>query len=663
VRLRLLSLVVLTLALAAQPVEAAWTPPPGAVPTLTSLGGGGKNALRSPRIVDIRAIAKRAPTPTLPSKGGGRVLGPARAFPGAGGIYTATSGPNAVEASSPVIELNLGDNYALYGNDQLVEPPDAQIAASPTQLVEVAGATMAILGSDGSLQWTVDLHAMFLLAPTSDFAAPSLQYDYSSSRWFLGGAGNDFGTGSARLFLAVSRTANPFGPWSVTVTDSRDDCPPGGASCLNYLFFLHESIAVTTDKVVQSVQTFNCQGGCNSSGMGYFLVMRKDQLLAAVQPSIDRFFPATFQSNFIAVQMQSNFYVAYVVWLKIGAGSTPDRLGLLQIDGLPSGNPQFQNSGTTTVWEKDFYMSAPMPNITTYPSQPGGSLYASRMPITSAVYRGSDVYGQGQVDLAINDNCASNICIRLIKVSNFGGATVVARDGQFPSWSNTAVNSEAPDLEKTIGLGGANLFDGSLAIDPFGDLFLSAAYSSPTRNPGIAVTGMRAPVSSSSTFMPVSPIAESPSSYGCGAGSNNPWGGYSRAVPDPNNWTHVWMPGEVALASCDWATVITSATMGVGPQATGLRPTYGSTRGGQVIEINGSYFVPNANQVLFGSNAGTILAESPTAIIVSAPAGVAGPVAVTVQTPDGTASAGTFTYITPGQLSPPPAWSSGFHSR
>jgi hypothetical protein len=67
--------------------------------------------------------------------------------------------------------------------------------------------------------------------------------------------------------------------------------------------------------------------------------------------------------------------------------------------------------------------------------------------------------------------------------------------------------------------------------------------------------------------------------------------------------------------------------------------------------------------VLFGSNAGTILAESPTAIIVSAPAGVAGPVAVTVQTPDGTASAGTFTYITPGQLSPPPAWSSGFHSR
>jgi hypothetical protein len=136
-----------------------------------------------------------------------------------------------------------------------------------------------------------------------------------------------------------------------------------------------------------------------------------------------------------------------------------------------------------------------------------------------------------------------------------------------------------------------------------------------------------------------------------------------RSVPDPNNWTHVWMPGEVALASCDWATAIVSATMGVGPQAVGMSPALGSTKGGQVVEIAGSFFVPNANQVLFGSNAGTVLAESPTAIIVSAPPGLAGSVPVTVQTPDGTASAGTFTYITPGQLGTPPASSGGFYRR
>jgi hypothetical protein len=102
--------------------------------------------------------------------------------------------------------------------------------------------------------------------------------------------------------------------------------------------------------------------------------------------------------------------------------------------------------------------------------------------------------------------------------------------------------------------------------------------------------------------------------------------------------------------------------MGASPQAVGMSPAFGSTKGGQVVEVDGSFFVPNADQVLFGSSPGTILAESPTAILVSAPPGVAGAVAVTVQTPDGAATAGTFTYINSGQLGLPPA-STGVHWR
>ena len=66
-RLRLLSLVVLALALGAQPVEAGYNPHLGAAPTLPSPGGAGKFAQSpAPRIVDVRAIAKRAPIPTPP---------------------------------------------------------------------------------------------------------------------------------------------------------------------------------------------------------------------------------------------------------------------------------------------------------------------------------------------------------------------------------------------------------------------------------------------------------------------------------------------------------------------------------------------------------------------------------------------------------------------
>jgi len=162
VRLRGLSLVVLSIALAAQavpsPVAAAavrGAPPsatPSAAPTLPSPGGGGKNGVPGPRVVDVRTISKRARTPTLPSpaSGGGKLLS---LFPRQGGGRSASlAGTHAVEMASAFEGLSLAQNDQLYGPDQDVEPADAQIAASPSALVHLAGNTMALFGSNGSLQ-------------------------------------------------------------------------------------------------------------------------------------------------------------------------------------------------------------------------------------------------------------------------------------------------------------------------------------------------------------------------------------------------------------------------------------------------------------------------------------------------------------------------------
>jgi hypothetical protein len=265
----------------------------------------------------------------------------------------------------------------------------------------------------------------------------------------------------------------------------------------------------------------------------------------------------------------------------------------------------------------------------------------------------------------MNDNCGATpdprqvYCVRIIKTTNFGNATPIANDGG--PLPNTVPAPIPTDLDRTLGLNAANLFDASLAIDPYGRLFVSAAFSSPNLYPGMAVAGIGAPIGPTSTVMPTSRIVGGPSSDNCFAGSGNPWGAYMRSGPDPNNWTHVWMPGEVAVGSC-WATAMVSATMGIAPWPVSMGPALGSTKGSQVVEIDGSYFVPDADQVLFGSNPGVILSESPTAIIVVTPPGVAGPATVTVLTPDGTTSAGTFTYITPGQLGTPPI-SPGVHWR
>ena len=600
----------LAVALAAQPTEAAWNPRGDAAHTLPS-----------------------------PASGGGK--------------------PGAVEMASAFEGLSLAQNEQLYGMNQDVEPADAQVAASPSALVEVAGNTMALFGPDGSLQWTVDIERLFLLPAHYNFYAPSLQYDWGSGRWFLGGIASNTTVHNSWLLMAVSRTGNPFGTWSLIITDARADSPRpcSGFGCTNTVYYMRESIAVVGDKVVQTEQPQNCVSACSNVG-ATLLVMRKDQLVAGVQPSTTPLFIGYNQTDFLAVQPQSvgGTYgdIAFLVWLKetVSPMNTPTKIvGLLQITGLPSQDYRYPYLGSTTVWEKDFNLSL---IGRSYPAQPGGNLGAAPTALTSAIYR------DGQVVLAINDQCGPAPpnqvdCVRIIKETDFGNAVPIftVKDGATGKYADPPTNSALDILAG--GFTAGDVFDASLAIDPYGNLFVAMGFSSPTLNPGMALFGISAPISVSSTFTPVSPILEGPSPYHSSTcGGTNAWGAYMRAVPDPNNWSHVWLPGEVAPDSCSWATAIISATMGVGPQATTISPTVGSTKGGQVVEIHGSYFVPNANQVLFGANPGTVLADSSTVIFASAPPGVAGQVTVTVQTPDGTSSAGTFTYITPGQLATPP---------
>jgi len=68
---------------------------------------------------------------------------------------------------------------------------------------------MGVFGSGGSLQWTVDLQALFQQPAGNFFYAASLQYDYVSGRWFLGGIASNTGAHLSWLLMAVSRSGNP----------------------------------------------------------------------------------------------------------------------------------------------------------------------------------------------------------------------------------------------------------------------------------------------------------------------------------------------------------------------------------------------------------------------------------------------------------------------
>ncbi|OWK36652.1 hypothetical protein FRUB_09215 [Fimbriiglobus ruber] len=91
------------------------------------------------------------------------------------------------------------------------------------------------------------------------------------------------------------------------------------------------------------------------------------------------------------------------------------------------------------------------------------------------------------------------------------------------------------------------------------------------------------------------------------------------------------------------------------PTVTGVSPASGSTAGGTVVDITGAD-LGGATAVDFGGVQGTVTTDTPTLIVVTAPADGAGTVDVTVTTAGGTSATGAgdhFTYLSPPP--PPPA--------
>src|SRR2546429_4886482 len=125
----------------------------------------------------------------------------------------------------------------------------------------------------------------------------------------------------------------------------------------------------------------------------------------------------------------------------------------------------------------------------------------------------------------MNDNCGATpgprqvYCVRIIKIANFGSATPITNDSG--SIHNTVTSLNPTDLDRTLGIASANLFDAALSIDPFGRLFVSAAFSSPDLYPGMAVAGVGAPIGSTSTVMPRSRKLGGPGRHHWLAGSGH----------------------------------------------------------------------------------------------------------------------------------------------
>jgi hypothetical protein len=130
----------------------------------------------------------------------------------------------ATAKSSTVVPLTLtsGGGFNgiglqdLYNQGFGLVPPDTMGCVGPTQFVEMINGQFAVYKKTGQLITSETLNQFWAnLFPVNGTSDPHIVYDSHSGRWFASSIDINDGFSSNHLFIAVSKTSDPTGGWSL----------------------------------------------------------------------------------------------------------------------------------------------------------------------------------------------------------------------------------------------------------------------------------------------------------------------------------------------------------------------------------------------------------------------------------------------------------------
>jgi hypothetical protein len=533
-----------------------------------------------PRDRQAQASAKQAPAA---ARGRGQGLIAPQAGPG-----PATPGPSAQKLSGfPVMDLS---TQASLFSDQAMEPPDTQLAAGQTQLVEMDNDLVSVWSKAGARLATDDLNHLFAVSPGLSFTDPRLLYDAQSSRWFASGMGFD-PSNDSEVYLLVSQTPDAGGGWYRYVLAS-------------YRGTLADQpkLGVSDDKVV--VSSINFAGSTFVGSVTH--VVQKSAVVNPVSPPAVATFPQDLSLfGIVPSQSLSSTTTQWLACLK-GSGF----LALIAIDGTPG-------QGQVT-WHESDLRGAPT-SIPPNAQQPSGPpLDTGDDRLLSTVWRGGVLWASGNDGCTPAGDSAVRSCLRLFQVATSGAGGVPAMIHDFD-----------------IAQSGTHLYYPAVTTDGYGDLFAAYSASSSQMFPGVFAVDqlVNAPNSLGSAVS----IQSGQGVYSFDGSPTNPqrWGDYSAAAVDPVNSADVWLSGEYAASATnpsDWGTA--TAKLAVQPQVAAVKPGTGPVGGGRSVTISGAYFQSGATVSFGAAMASNVVVSGGTQISVTTPAG-SGAVDVAVANPDG----------------------------
>jgi hypothetical protein len=442
-------------------------------------------------------------------------------------------------AGFPVMDLQR--QQALFGSDQGNEPPDTQLAAGPTYLVEATNSSLSTWSKSGSLVTAVDFNSFFALPSPLVFSDPRILYDSESGRWFLSGLAFDANFNS-EIFIAASRTSDPTGIWQEYQLSAQ-------AGILQD----QPMIGVSTDKVVISWNDFTGSSIATAMFSGEETwVLQKSDLVAATTVRFWRFPLDPSRSRIVPAQSLTPTSTEWLSYNNADCTQQPGctaggpTVGVIAITGTPAGNNVLRTESDPAIRAT----TAP-PS----PRQPGG------VPVVSAIDDSflSAVWQNGTLWTSGNDSClpagdsAMRSCMKLVAISTAGASPTVTQD--FDGGSS-----------------GIDLYYPAVTLDSSGDLFIAYSLSSSSIFPTAASADVRA--GALGTLENAITIAPGLGSYLFPSTQGNRWGDYSAAATDPSNPAVVWVTAEYqasATVASNWGTATARVT--IQPQGSALTPT------------------------------------------------------------------------------------------
>lgn len=517
------------------------------------------DALRTPGKLSRQALRVKNPTAYAAAKKSpkgphGIAIPQKSAAPSAPAVVL-SAGPFA--SSFPGVSLH--DAVSAFGQNANVEPPDTQMAAGPTALLEVINVVGQVFYKSGAPAGAMFLlSSWFGLPSTYEPGDPHVLYDAIADRWYASLMAFNPTTGGSKVILAVSTSSNPAGAWRryTVYTSAHFLCD-------------QPKLGYSSDKFVIGCTDFDLQQPPNSQFQGaVMIVASKTEALAGKTVAYGWHGPDTSLFGLVPAQNTTAGKDAYVV-LNLFDTQNP-RYELFTITGDPAAGL----SHVILFYDVHFLMAAT--SVPPLASQSGSTskIDTGDDRFISAVVRGPKLWTTATSGCMPDTDTAVRACIWVFEFN-------------------------IPDLnvdnETIAGMVGKYLFYPTLNFDANGNGAIDYSLSSDTDFP-------------SHGAMYLTPAQVVPADLGilqAGTGAYTPnsdtihrWGDYAASAADPSEPTRVWVAGEYSTGADGWATgigAIDFTTLHVDPTGIGFgKLALGGTSGPQALTVtnSGSVDVP-----------------------------------------------------------------------